>query len=112
MAFLPIFVPICASASGTPWNKHRLFGHFSSETHISAPLCALARLAQGGALYWALGDFSPNRAKDSAKVPSEAASAVVSTIKRIKGYAHRRQAADPASPVNTVWCRILVTRIW
>src|SRR5690606_30387231 len=47
---------------------------FPRKTLITAPLCSLARLAQGGAVYWALRDFSPNRSKDHVKVPSETAS--------------------------------------
>ncbi len=49
----------------------------------------LARLAQGGAVYWALGVFSPNRVEDRLKMRAEAASAIGFTVKRIKGYARR-----------------------
>jgi hypothetical protein len=67
IGFFTFFVPLCARPSGTERNKHRRFSHFRPETLLSAPFCLLARLAQGGAVYWALRVFSPNRAKDSAK---------------------------------------------
>jgi|SRR5688572_1943689 hypothetical protein len=77
-----MFVPLCARASGTLWNKNRLFCPILFRS-------LRVRAEQSGTNIGVFGAFSSKCAKDHVEVPSGRASAVVSTIKRITGCARR-----------------------